>query len=86
MRLVALDNLFVLNKHEQSLVCKRKIEIIMFEHPGQMVMASVPMNTLADFELSKYHNCLHEVFERLLQAITHGIVEYNKVCFVMHSL
>ena len=42
-------------------------------------------NTLADFELSEYHNRLHEVFERLLQAITQGIQEHNQVCIVMRS-
>ena len=42
-------------------------------------------NAFANVELSEYHNRLHEIFQSLLDEVTHGIPPHDQVRFVLHS-
>ncbi len=42
-------------------------------------------NAFANVELSEYHDRLHEIFQSLLDEVTHGIPPHDQVRFVLHS-
>ena len=42
-------------------------------------------NAFANVELSEYHERLHEIFQSLLNEVTHGVPPHDQVRFVLHS-
>ena len=36
-------------------------------------------------ELSQFHDCLHEIFQSVLDRVTQDIPEHDQVRFVLHS-
>ena len=42
-------------------------------------------NAFVNVELSEYHDRLHEIFQSLLDEVTHGIPPHDQVRFVLHS-
>ncbi len=42
-------------------------------------------NAFANVELSEYHDRLHEIFQSLLDEVTHGVPPHDQVRFVLHS-
>ena len=43
-------------------------------------------NAFENVELSEYHERLHEIFQSLLNEVTHGVPPHDQVRFVLHSL
>ena len=72
------DNFFTVNGIKQVNV--KKLETTGTNYTIQFT------DTFAHLELSRFHDRLHEIFQSVLDRVTHDIPSHDQVRFVLHSL